>query len=364
MKSICKILAILICVLTTIFSFGCDRGYFSYEFYAFNNTPVTVVTKDKKLSEEATRKITQKLTDLESRYSVTKEGSLIHTLNNCVAGEKIPVTSDDEQIFNDIKSYAKLTDNRFNPAVYPLVKLWQFSPMVNESSFVIPSESDISKILSDGRLNIDNFTLSGGYIYKTDDNAKIDLGGALKGYATSEIDKILSADGVTKRFISFGGSSITTTNISDFIAIQHPRKAKGQGIIEVSLDSKTTSISTSGDYEKFYTVNGEKIAHIINGKTGNSYTYGEGKTNILSATVLGENAGYLDALSTALCLCEYYPTESSCELVDFIKKIAPEGENIKVFVIFNDGVNKQIITNSTSDSFTILDSDYTPIYLA
>jgi thiamine biosynthesis lipoprotein len=75
------------------------------------------------------------------------------------------------------------------------------------------------------------------------------------------------------------------------IGIQHPRQAEG---IALRLPLSDSAISTSGDYERFYIENGQRIHHIINPDTGRS-----AKAS-WSATVTGPDAMTTDALSTTL----------------------------------------------------------------
>ena len=55
-----------------------------------------------------------------------------------------------------------------------------------------------------------------------------------------------------------------------------------------------TAISTSGDYERFFIAEGERVHHILNPKTGRS------AAAMASATVLAPTALQSDALSTIL----------------------------------------------------------------
>jgi thiamine biosynthesis lipoprotein len=55
-----------------------------------------------------------------------------------------------------------------------------------------------------------------------------------------------------------------------------------------------SAISTSGDYERFFIDNGERVHHIINPSTGRSAAAS------WSATVIGSDAMTTDALSTTI----------------------------------------------------------------
>jgi thiamine biosynthesis lipoprotein len=75
------------------------------------------------------------------------------------------------------------------------------------------------------------------------------------------------------------------------IGIQHPRDPSA---IALRVPLSETAVSTSGDYERFFIEDGERIHHIIDPATGRS------AKNSWSATVTGPDAMTTDALSTTI----------------------------------------------------------------
>jgi len=126
------------------------------------------------------------------------------------------------------------------------------------------------------------------------DAVRIDLGGIAKGYAVDRAIDLLQKCGIVEAMVSAGGDSRIIGDREGrpwMIGIQHPRQADG---IALRLPLSDSSISTSGDYERFYIENGQRIHHIINPDTGRS-----AKAS-WSATVTGPDATTTDALSTTL----------------------------------------------------------------
>ena len=75
------------------------------------------------------------------------------------------------------------------------------------------------------------------------------------------------------------------------IGLQHPRESEGLlGTFEI----KDKAVSTSGDYEKFFTIEGKRYSHIIDPRTGNPVK------GIVSVTIVTDNATRADALSTGV----------------------------------------------------------------
>jgi len=126
------------------------------------------------------------------------------------------------------------------------------------------------------------------------DSVRIDLGGIAKGYAVDRAIDLLQECGITQAMVSAGGDSRIIGDREGrpwIIGIQHPRKADG---IALRLPLSDSAISTSGDYQRFFIENGERIHHIINPATGRS------SKASWSATVTGTDAMTTDALSTTI----------------------------------------------------------------
>jgi thiamine biosynthesis lipoprotein len=123
---------------------------------------------------------------------------------------------------------------------------------------------------------------------------RIDLGGIAKGYAVDRAIGIVRQCGISQAMISAGGDSRIIGDRRGrpwMIGIQHPRDPEA---IALRVPLSETAVSTSGDYERFFIQDGERVHHIINPTTGRS------AKNSWSATVTGPNAMTTDALSTSI----------------------------------------------------------------
>ena len=123
---------------------------------------------------------------------------------------------------------------------------------------------------------------------------RIDLGGIAKGHAVDRAIEIARQCGIPHAVISAGGDSRILGDKQGrprIFGIQHPRRTDE---LVLRLPLSNTAISTSGDYERFFIADDERIHHIINPQTGRS-----AKTS-WSATVIGPDATTTDALSTTV----------------------------------------------------------------
>ena len=119
----------------------------------------------------------------------------------------------------------------------------------------------------------------------------VDLGGIAKGYAADEVRRILREGGVTDALINLGGT-VSSIGRERNIGIQHPDRATGIAMGRITLENGC--VVTSGDYERFYEVDGVRYHHIVDPRTGYP-----AQSSLRSVTLIGDNATELDALSTA-----------------------------------------------------------------
>jgi thiamine biosynthesis lipoprotein len=119
----------------------------------------------------------------------------------------------------------------------------------------------------------------------------IDLGGFAKGHAVDNATKILRQFGIAHANVSAGGDSRVIGDRRGrpwMIGIRDPRSA--DGVIAV-LPLEDTSISTSGDYERFFIEDGTRFHHLIDPATGHS------PSNVRSVTILAEDGLTTEAFS-------------------------------------------------------------------
>ena len=155
-----------------------------------------------------------------------------------------------------------------------------------------PSDQSITQKLP--AIDYHHIELANNRIRFNNNAVRIDLGGIAKGYAVDRAVDIIRQCGIGKAMVRAGGDSrILGDRVGRpwIIGIQHPRDPDA---IVLRLPLSDSAISTSGDYERFFIENGNRIHHIINPSTGRSAAAS------WSATVTGPDAMTTDALSTTI----------------------------------------------------------------
>jgi thiamine biosynthesis lipoprotein len=324
---------------------------------SYFNTAVRIETHDGQMSSDTINLIKNKLSALENSFSVSKENSIVARFNNSVANDSISLSSDEIVVFNKAKECYALTEGLFDPSVYPLVKLWQFSPYDPLKEFTLPTNSQIEDALS--LLDFSAVALNDNKLNKQKDGVQIDLGGIVKGYASNAVSLILRDAGHSKGYVSIGGSSLEILQTQNF-SIRHPRaNADMQAIITFNCNGKTNlSVSTSGDYQRYHVKDGILYSHLINPHTGFP-----AQTGVISATVISDDGAFTDAVTTALCLTNHTPNDiNSSELCSLIQKLLVVKPNSKIFAVYLNNQTKQVITNAKKgEDFTLLDTEYSVV---
>jgi thiamine biosynthesis lipoprotein len=225
---------------------------------------------------------------LENLMSFYKEESEVSLLNRQAGKAAVKISGEMMLILRQAKEIARLSDNAFNILLAPLVQLWR------ESKNILPSPNVIKNALT--FCDTENLILNEDTAYLTKEGCMIDLGGIGKGFAADVCCDIYKNMGVTSAFINLGGNVKSIGNRFDgkqwAVGIQNPDKPRGNCYSAIMCSD--LSVVTSGGYERFQEIGGEKYHHIIDRKTGYP-----SETDLKSVTVLSQNSMFADALSTA-----------------------------------------------------------------
>jgi len=125
------------------------------------------------------------------------------------------------------------------------------------------------------------------------DGMKIDLGGIAKGYAIDAVIQLWTQQAIKHGIISVGGDTRVMGENNGRPWVLGIRNPRGDGSV-IKLPIIDASVSTSGDYERFFIEEGRRYHHILKPSTGISVR------SVLSATVIADTTVDSDALSTTV----------------------------------------------------------------
>ena len=351
-----KILTVTLAIVLAFSLCGCRNSGSAIDLTCFN-TAVHIETHDKLISNDTKTLINDTLSCFEKEFSTNIESSLISRFNLAETGRSFTLTELQAQALKKSEEAFLFTDGMFNPAVYPLVKLWGFAPYSYTPNYTPPTDEQINLALSSCDFSKVQFDLENKILIKTDAQVKLDLSGLVKGLCADTIAKILKDAGHVLGYVNIGGSSLNLLKVNS-LGIRHPEKA-GESILSINTEKYADlSVSTSGDYERYYVdKDGIKYSHLINPFTGKT-----ANTGVRSATLLGVDGALGDALTTALCLLEYSVAKMDNPLISLVNKIILEYPNSIIFITYVKEQTKLILTNKTlGEDFTLNDQSYSVV---
>ena len=255
------------------------------------DTPITVTLyTDKKTAEAIFAECRTILSELENLWSRTKNDSDIGRFNT--SQNSLELDPRTAALIEKAMNVTQKTSGAFDITVAPLVNLWQTS----EERGTPPTEEELQSALA--LVDTNHLTLTNTTLTKTAKDVQIDLGGIGKGAAISVLISYLeSCNGVRGGIVSFGSNVAVfgaKPNGSPYrIALKNPKTESGYaGVLNLKAGQ---ILSVSGNYERYYTVNGEKYHHILNPRTGYP-----AESGLCSVAVICSDGALADALSTAL----------------------------------------------------------------
>jgi len=240
-------------------------------------------------ADSALNAAVERITELETMFSVTDESSVIWAVNHA-EGKPVPIPAEVSDVLAAAQQTARESDNALAVSIYPVLRAWGFTT----DSFQIPGETEIASLLThvdDSRIRTDADTLT------LPDDMEIDLGALVKGYTGDAVMEVMREHGVTSAIVSLGGNVQALGTKADgsawSVGVTNPfDTAENLGIVRI----KDCAVITSGNYERFFTDDaGNRYWHIIDPADGHPADNGA-----VSVTVIGKSGLRCDALSTAL----------------------------------------------------------------
>jgi FAD:protein FMN transferase len=234
-------------------------------------------------SVEEVKRIEYLLTE----FSETSQTSLI---NRNAGLDPVEVDVEVYEIIKRCKQISAITQGAFDITAGLLKKMYNFKGQ----QFTMPTEVQINDALT--RVGYRDVTLlEGNRVRLAKPSMHISFGGIGKGYAADKVKELLIGKGVTSGVINASGDLSAWGTRTDGkpwkVGIANPDDASKK---IASIPVQNFSVATSGDYERFFELDGVRYSHTINPKTGKPIT------GIKSVTIVSPSAELSDALATSV----------------------------------------------------------------
>ncbi|WP_018608445.1 FAD:protein FMN transferase [Uliginosibacterium gangwonense] len=221
------------------------------------------------------------------------QASDLTTLNAAFAkGEAREVSDEMLFLIRASQRYAKQGDYLFDPAIGKLIQLWGF----HTDNFVphLPSPEAV-EALRLAHPSIADLDIDGHRVSSRNKDVELDFGGIAKGYALDRAREILLRRGVKNALINIGGNVMALGDKNGqawTVGIQHPRRGGAMATLAL-YDGE--AIGTSGDYQRFFDVAGQRYCHLIDPRTAAPVRHTQAVTILITPQA---NAGMLSDVAS------------------------------------------------------------------
>ncbi len=283
---------------------------------------VSIIHHDVDVAKEAMALAFNEVFKINDLMSVYRANSEVYILNE--NGFYDGASADTIRVIARADHYSRLSGGAFAITVLPIMTDIRFTRSMLKSrrrrwSKTIFSRKHFAEVFSNYNstrspiwcmlelTNYENLLIGNGNIEFKKAGMGITLGGIAKGYAVDRAIEVLRQNGIERALINAGGDIRTiggkTEEVPWRIALRNPENRE-ECITVIELCDK--AIATSGNYERYFSEDA-KMPHIVNARTGCA------AQEMMSATVIAENAMDADALSTTIFLLG---VEKGMELVE------------------------------------------------
>lgn len=265
---------------------------------------------------------------VENSVSLWDENSIIRKVNR---NEDVVVDKVFRDNFEWAKKASEFSDGAFDATIGPLVAAWGFH-YKKEMEMTLAMVDSIRQLVDFKKIEIiDN------KIVKAKPNMTLDFNAVAQGYTADLIGTFLEEKGVTNYLVDVGGEIMARGGKPNgenwIIGIEKPSENyDSERNVQLKITLKDKGIVTSGNYRKYIEKDGVRYSHSIDPKTG--YPVPQ---NLLSATVIADNAAWADCLAS---ICMIVGKDKALQMLE-------DNADIEGYLIFVDE-DGTIKTTSTS----------------
>lgn len=231
---------------------------------------ILVAGLDERAARQASDRVLREFDRLHRTYHAWLPSEL-SALNTAMAsGKTAEVTPEMASILSDAQRLTTLGKGLFDPGIGHLIQLWGFQS--DEFKAVLPPPTALAEWRKSPP-SLKDLQIQNQQIRSRHRGVAIDLGGYLKGYALDRAAAILHDQGVRNALINIGGNvmALGTKNGSPWrIGIQHPRQP---GPLAVLSLKDGEAIGTSGDYQRYFELDGKRYCHLLDPSSGLPVTH-------------------------------------------------------------------------------------------
>jgi thiamine biosynthesis lipoprotein len=311
-----KLSILFISIIAILYS--CKEDHFSkVQFTGVAQGTYYAVTYFDNQNRDFQSELDSLLKEFDQSVSVYQPNSIVSKVNR---NEDIELDEWFIDNFNLSQQVSKETDGAFDLTIAPIANVWGFGTFQKPDSVNHHLIDSLKQIVDYRKVSVFNKRL-----IKEDSRIMLNFNAVAQGFAVDVMGEFLLSQGIENFLIDLGGEIYAKGSKPNGdpwkIGIEIPEDGAEERFYNRIVSLKDEAVATSGNYRKFYELDGVKYAHSLNPKTGYPVRH-----SLLSTTVIAPTAGEADAYATAFMVMGVDAT------LEFIKS----KPNLKVYLMYDD----------------------------
>ena len=265
--------------------------------------------------------------------STYDKNSIITKVNE---NQNVELNEDFIKIFNKSIEVSDSTNGCFDITVGDLVRCWGFGIKTQK----MPTDFQVDSLRK--FVGYKNISIIDGKVVKKYPEIKIDFNAIAQGYTVDLVAEYFIRNGCNNFIVEVGGevraSGTKEGNNPWVVGIEKPAQTDSSAqSIQHKIQLVNKSISTSGNYRKYFVKDGIKFSHTIDPKTGYPVHH-----SLLSVSIIADDCTTADAYCTAFMVMG----------IEKSKEFLKQHPRIEAYLIYSDSTN-QNRDFSTPNFFTV-----------
>ena len=342
-RTVKRIAAALAAIVLLSALIGCKKTGTAYSKHSDSlfdvfNTLITVVayTQGEEEFDSYFARIRARFRELHQLYDIYNDYqgmNNVKTINDNAGVQPVKVDKDIIDLLLFAKDWYRRTGGKTNVAMGAVLRIWHYyreEGQDDPENAKLPPMEDLREAAK--HTDIDNVMIDveNSTVYLADPKMSLDVGAVAKGYATEIVAREMAEAGLKSALIGAGGNIRAIGKPLDGVrerwgvGIQNPDESvvpDEQSVLDVVFVNDS-SVASSGDYMRYYVVNGRVLHHIVDPATLMPADY------YRAVTVMTAHAGVADFLSTTLFLLPYEQSLALADSLDGVEAVwvMPNGE--------------------------------------
>lgn len=235
---------------------------YTFEFKALGGrNELSFYAESADSAEHAKDAVIKYVTEFEAKYSRYRDDSMLSRINRQAGQAAVEVDQETAALIDYAQICFEQSAGLFDLSSGVLRKAWDFK------QGRLPEAAQLESLLQ--LVGWEKVEWKKPMLRLSQPGMELDFGGIGKEYAVDQAAAILRHAGIKHGFVNFAGDVNVIGPQADGspwkIGIVHPRKP---GSVLGTLNMYKGALASSGDYERYFELDGKRYCHILNPKTG------------------------------------------------------------------------------------------------